>query len=115
MVDDIGATKWQPECEADMDQWSHTPTEVHQRNAADTDPPRHKSRIEQWTADGCIVVIGHCCQDTALSISKQPKENICSAQPEREMLFLDAKKFASILGRIAVEQLMSKKDKLLRK
>ena len=74
MVDNIGATKWQPECEGDMHHRSHTSTGVCQHNEADTDSPGHKCRIEQWIADGCIAVIRHCCQDKALSISKTAKE-----------------------------------------
>lgn len=74
MVDNIGTTKWQSEFEWDMHHWNHTSTDVCQHNEADTDSPRHKRRIGQWIAGGCIVVIHHCCQDKALSISKTAKE-----------------------------------------
>lgn len=100
-----GTTKWQPECESSRHGplKSH-PTEITPIQCSRHRLSRHKSRIEQWIADGCIAVIGHCCQDKAFSISKTTKEKTsASTQPEREMLFLDAKKFTSILGVIAVE------------
>jgi hypothetical protein len=46
--------------------------------------------------------------------AKQAKKNICTAQPWNEVLFLEDRKFTSILGAMVVEQLMSKKDKLMR-
>ena len=51
---------------------SHPP-EVHQRNAADTDSPRHKSRIEQWIADGCIAIIGHAGEKETFSGTQEYK------------------------------------------
>lgn len=74
MVDNIGATEWQPEREADMDHRSHNSTEVRQYDEADTDSPRHAYRIEQGLTNGCVTVICHCCQDEALSVSKTGEE-----------------------------------------
>ena len=67
VVNDFCATKGKVKCVSRVNYGVDYPNKSGPSSHENADIVIHKNGVAQWVTDGYIVIIGHCCQEKALT------------------------------------------------